>query len=91
MVQIFPDGGQKATQGLEGILVCSGAEQLQDAVVHDGLGQHAQLEQLTNEADVSQRPSSLLLCRVLKVRFDLLLFVLEKCRWVSKTLNTKDG
>lgn len=43
-------------------------QQLDDAVVHDGLSQHLQLEQLADELDVAQRPPARLVLRLLQLR-----------------------
>lgn len=53
-VQVLADGGQQSAQALQGLLVVV-LEQLHNAVVHDDLGEHFELEQLADELDVAQR------------------------------------
>ena len=52
-VQVFADGGEKPAEALQRLFVVI-LQQLHDTVVHDGLGEHLQLEQLTDELDVAQ-------------------------------------
>lgn len=51
-VQVLADGGEQPAQALQGLLVVV-LEQLDHAVVHDGLRQHLELEQLADELDVA--------------------------------------
>lgn len=55
-VQVFADGGEQPAQTLQRLLVVI-LEQLDDAVVHDGLRQHLELEQLADELDVADGAS----------------------------------
>ena len=66
-VQVLADGGQQSTEALQRLLVVV-LQQLDDAVVHDGLRQHLQLEQLADELDVAQRPPARLVLRLLQLR-----------------------
>lgn len=60
-VQVLADGGEQPAQALQGLLVVV-LEQLDHAVVHDGLRQHLELEQLADELDVADgAPPSLVL------------------------------
>jgi len=54
-VQVLADGGQQPAEALQGLGVVV-LEQLHDAVVHDDLRQHLELEQLADELDVAERP-----------------------------------
>lgn len=51
-VEVLADGREQSAQTLQRLLVVI-LEQLDDAVVHDGFGQHLELEQLTDELDVA--------------------------------------
>lgn len=53
-VQVLADGGQQPAQALQRLLVVV-FQQLHDAVVHDDLREHLELEQLADELDVAQR------------------------------------
>ena len=54
-VQALANGGEKVTQAGDALLVVGLSEQALDAVVHDRLGDHVELEHLANEADVAER------------------------------------
>jgi len=54
-VQVFADGGEQPAEALEGLFVVI-LQQLHHTVVHDGLGQHLQLEELADELYVAEGP-----------------------------------
>lgn len=61
-VEVLADGSEQSAQTLQRLLVVI-LKQLDNAVVHDGFGQHLELEQLTDELDVADRtPPGLVLC-----------------------------
>jgi len=48
VVEVLPDGHQQLTQAFKAVLITR-TQQLEQTVMHDGLSQHPQLVQLTNE------------------------------------------
>ena len=76
-VESLSDGHEQLAEALE-TLGLGVAKQLHDAlVVHDLLGEHAQLEELADEADVAQSGASSLDDRVLQVLRLLFLLLLQ--------------
>lgn len=74
-VQVLADGGEQPAQALQGLLVVV-LEQLDHAVVHNGLRQHLELEQLADELDVADGAPPRLILGVLQ----LLLEPVALCR-----------
>lgn len=73
-VEVLADGGQQPTQALQGLGVVV-LEQLHDAVVHDDLGEHLELEELPDELDVAQRAPPGLVFGALQLVGELLLLL----------------
>ena len=65
-VQVLADGGEQAAEALQTLLVVV-LEQLDHAVVHDGFGQHLQLEELADEPDVADGASARLVLGLLQL------------------------
>lgn len=51
-VQVLPDGSEQSAQALQRLFIVI-LQQLDHAVMHDGLSQHLQLKQLANEPYVA--------------------------------------
>lgn len=63
-VQVLADGGEQPAQALQRLLVVV-LQQLDHAVVHDGLSQHLEFEELPDELDVADGAPPRLVLRLL--------------------------
>lgn len=65
-VQVLADGGEQPTQTLQRLLVVV-LQQLHHTIVHDGLSQHLELEELPDELDVAYGASPSLVLGLLQL------------------------